>query len=192
MSAELHKHFAALASRVAGERDKAAFTELFDYFAPRVKAYLRRLNLEDNAAEDLAQEVMIVLWHKAHLFDASKSSLGTWLFRVARNRRIDVVRRDKTGLLDPDEPLLQPSAEDPADEIMDAEQRDERVRRAMAELPEEQIELVRLAFFLGLSHSQISEKTGLPLGTVKSRIRLAFGRLRRVLEGDEQVDTDFS
>ncbi|MEM9574374.1 MAG: sigma factor-like helix-turn-helix DNA-binding protein, partial [Pseudomonadota bacterium] len=84
----------------------------------------------------------------------------------------------------------QPSGEEPADEQMDAEQRDERVRLAMADLPEEQIELVRLAFFLGLSHSQISDKTGLPLGTVKSRIRLAFGRLRKVLEGDELVDTN--
>lgn len=189
MSSELHKNFAVLAARVAESRDKKAFAELFDYFAPRVKAYLRRLNLEDSAAEDLAQEVMIVLWHKAHLFDPAKSSLGTWLFRVARNRRIDVIRRDKSGLLDPDEPMLQPSGEEPADEQMDAEQRDERVRLAMAGLPEEQIELVRLAFFLGLSHSQISDKTGLPLGTVKSRIRLAFGRLRKVLEGDELVDT---
>lgn len=191
MSAELHKKFALLAGRVAQNRDKDAFGELFDYFAPRVKAYLRRLNLDDSAAEDLAQEVMIVLWHKAHLFDGSKSSLGTWLFRVARNRRIDVVRRDKSGLLDPDEPMLQPSGEEPADEQMDAEQRDKRVRAAMAELPEEQIELVRMAFFLGLSHSQISDQTGLPLGTVKSRIRLAFGRLRRVLEGDDLVDTEF-
>ena len=189
MSSELHKNFAVLAARVAQGRDKEAFAELFDYFAPRVKAYLRRLNLDDSAAEDLAQEVMIVLWHKAHLFDPAKSSLGTWLFRVARNRRIDVIRRDKSGLLDPDEPMLQPSGEEPADEQMDAEQRDERVRSAMASLPEEQIELVRLAFFLGLSHSQISDKTGLPLGTVKSRIRLAFGRLRKVLEGDELVDT---
>ena len=189
MSSELHKNFAVLAGRIAEERDKKAFAELFDYFAPRVKAYLRGLNLDDSAAEDLAQEVMIVLWHKAHLFDPAKSSLGTWLFRVARNRRIDVIRRDKSGLLNPDEPMLQPSGEKPADEQMDAEQRDERVRSAMASLPEEQIELVRMAFFLGLSHSQISDKTGLPLGTVKSRIRLAFGRLRKVLEGDELVDT---
>ena len=189
MSSELHKNFALLAASVAESRDKKAFGELFDYFAPRVKAYLRGLNLDDSAAEDLAQEVMIVLWHKAHLFDPSKSSLGTWLFRVARNRRIDVIRREKSGLLDPDEPMLQPSGVEPADEMMDADQRDERVRLAMASLPDEQIELVRMAFFLGLSHSQISDRTGLPLGTVKSRIRLAFGRLRKILEGDELVDT---
>lgn len=190
MSSELHKKFAVLAARVAEGRDKEAFAELFDYFAPRVKAYLRRLNLDEGAAEDLAQEVMIVLWHKAHLFDPAKSSLGTWLFRIARNRRIDVIRRDKSDLLDPDEPMLQPSAVEPADQIIDADQRDERVRLAMSSLPDQQVELVRMAFFLGLSHSQISENTGLPLGTVKSRIRLAFGRLRSVLEGDELVDTE--
>ena len=188
---EQHRHFAALAARVAADRDRTAFTELFDFFAPRIKAYLRRLGLEDGAAEDIAQDVMIVLWHKAHLFDPSKSSLSTWLFRVARNRRIDALRRDRSGLLDPDEPMLKPVEAQPADTMMDAERRDERVRAAMADLPAEQVELVRMAFFMGYSHSQISDRTGLPLGTVKSRIRLAFGRLRRALEKDAQVDTDF-
>ncbi|MEQ8400904.1 MAG: sigma-70 family RNA polymerase sigma factor [Roseitalea porphyridii] len=188
---EQHRHFAALAARVANDRDRLAFTELFDFFAPRIKAYLRRLGLGDEAAEDIAQEVMIVLWHKAHLFDPAKSSLSTWLFRVARNRRIDAVRRDKSGLLDPDDPMLQPAEPVLPDATMDDEQRDERVREAMADLPEEQVGLVRMAFFLGYSHSRIAEETGLPLGTVKSRIRLAFGRLRRALEQDARVDTDF-
>lgn len=191
MSTELQKEFAVLALRVATSKDRQAFAQLFDYFAPRLKSYLRSLNMSDGAAEDLTQEVMLVLWHKAHLYDASKSSLSTWLFRVARNRRIDLARRDKSALLDPDEPLLQPASAQPADEAMDDDQRDERVQLAMASLPQEQIELVRQAFFLGLSHSQISEQTGLPLGTVKSRIRLAFGRLRRALENDALVDTEF-
>ncbi|MEM5502101.1 sigma-70 family RNA polymerase sigma factor [Ahrensia kielensis] len=191
MSTELQKEFAVLALHVATSKDRQAFAQLFDYFAPRLKSYLRSLNMSDGAAEDLTQEVMLVLWHKAHLYDASKSSLSTWLFRVARNRRIDLARRDKSALLDPDEPLLQPASVQPADEAMDDDQRDERVQLAMASLPQEQIELVRQAFFLGLSHSQISEQTGLPLGTVKSRIRLAFGRLRRALENDALVDTEF-
>lgn len=185
------RHFAALAARVAAERDRTAFGQLFDFYAPRLKAYLRRLGMDDNAAEDIVQDVMVVLWNKAHLFDPAKSSLSTWLFRVARNRRIDLMRRDKSGLLDPDEPLLQPSEPESADKMMDGEQRDARVRMAMANLPEEQINLVKMAFFLGLSHSQIADETGLPLGTVKSRIRLAFGRLRKALEADVKVDTDF-
>lgn len=188
---EQHRHFAALAARIAADRDRSAFAELFDFFAPRIKAYLRRLGMDDSAAEDVAQDVLVVLWNKAHLFDPAKSSLSTWLFRVARNRRIDVLRRDKSGLLDPDEPMLQPVEAAPVDTLMDAEKRDERVRAAMSDLPDEQIELVRMAFFMGYSHSQIADQTGLPLGTVKSRIRLAFGRLRRALERDEKVDTDF-
>ena len=185
------RHFAMLAARVATQRDRIAFVELFDFYAPRLKAYLRRLGMEENAAEDIVQDVMVILWNKAHLFDPSKSSLSTWLFRVARNRRIDLMRRDKSGLLDPDEPLLKPSEPESADKMMDGEQRDERVRLAMAELPEDQVSLVKMAFFLGLSHSQIADKTGLPLGTVKSRIRLAFGRLRKTLDADAKVDTDF-
>jgi len=177
--------FARLAEAVAVRRDQKAFAELFDYFAPRLKAYLRRLGMEPSQAEEMTQEVMIVLWHKAALFDPVKSSLATWLFRVARNRRIDALRRDKSSLLDPDDPALQPSQAEAADDALDAEQRDERVRKAMLDLPEEQALLVRQAFFLGKSHSQIADDTGLPLGTVKSRIRLAFSRLRRTLENDD-------
>jgi RNA polymerase sigma-70 factor (ECF subfamily) len=184
MSNEMKERLARLAAAVAERRDQTAFAELFDYFAPRIKSYLLRLGMEAGQAEELTQEVMIVLWHKAALFDPVKSSLSTWLFRIARNRRIDVFRRDKSALLDADDPALQPSQPESADEIVEAEERDERVRKAMLDLPEEQAVLVRQAFFLGRSHSQIAEDTGLPLGTVKSRIRLAFSRLRRSLEED--------
>jgi len=184
MSNEMKERFVRLASAVAERRDQTAFAELFDYFAPRIKSYLLRLGMESGQAEELTQEVMIVLWHKAGLFDPVKSSLSTWLFRIARNRRIDAFRRDKSALLDADDPALQPSQPESADDIVEAEERDERVRRAMLDLPDEQAELVKQAFFLGHSHSQIAEDTGLPLGTVKSRIRLAFSRLRRSLEGD--------
>lgn len=186
----LHAKFAALAVRVAADRDKSAFTELFDHFAPRVTAYLLRLGLSKMEAEEVAQEVMIVLWHKAHLFDPKKSSMGTWLFRVARNRRIDLHRRDRSALLDPHDPIFQPSGEAPADEEMDANLRDERVRRALSVLKEDQLELINQAFFMGKTHSAIAEETGIALGTVKSRIRLAFKKLREELERDPQVDTD--
>lgn len=184
MSNEMKERLARLASAVAERRDQTAFAELFDYFAPRIKSYLLRLGMESGQAEELTQEVMIVLWHKAGLFDPVKSSLSTWLFRIARNRRIDAFRRDKSALLDADDPALQPSQPESAEEIVEAEEREERVRKAMLTLPEEQAVLVKQAFFLGRSHSQIADDTGLPLGTVKSRIRLAFSRLRRSLEGD--------
>lgn len=189
-SANRAKVFSQLARRVAETQDKAAFEEIFDYFAPRLKAYLLRLGAQSGQAEELVQEVMITLWRKANLFDPSKSSLSTWLFRVARNRHIDSLRRDKRGELDEDDPYLQPQGEVEAGEQIDSETRDRRVRECLNALPQEQLYLVQLAFFKGLSHSEIAEQANLPLGTVKSRIRLAFSRLRRGLESDPEIDLE--
>jgi DNA-directed RNA polymerase specialized sigma24 family protein len=165
-----HVIFADLTRRVAEERDREAFARLFDHFAPRINAYLMRQGAPNGLAEEIAQDTMIVLWNKAHLFDSSKSSVSTWLFRVARNRRIDLIRRDKSDRIDPNDPIFHPSP--------------------MEALRPEQLDLIRKAFFEGLSHSEIAERSGLPLGTVKSRIRLAFKKLRDALEADPKVDTD--
>lgn len=177
-----HEQLADWVDAVARQRDRSAFASLFDYFGPRLNAYLARLGTDSGTAEELTQEVMVTLWRKAELFDRTKSSVSTWLYRIARNRRIDSVRRDKADRLDPAEPLLLPSGEPELDDVVSASRREELVRGALGALPLEQLELVKLAFFEGLSHSEIAERTHLPLGTVKSRIRLAFTRLRRVLE----------
>jgi RNA polymerase sigma factor (sigma-70 family) len=179
-----------LAGRVAHERDRQAFEELFDFFAPRINAYLRRLGLDPAGAEEICQDVMVTLWHKAALFDPAKSSLSTWLFRIARNRRIDLARRDKGDSLDQDDPVLQPEPEPLPDAGIDSMVREGKVRAAMSQLPPEQYEVIRFAFFLGYPHSRIAEETGLPMGTVKSRIRLAFARLKTILEQDPAIDTD--
>jgi len=175
-----------LVRAVAERRDREAFAQIFSYFVPRLEAYLGRLGLDPAAAQEVSQDTMVALWNKAALFDPTKSSLATWLYRVARNRRIDLSRRDRFDYLDPNEPafLQLPDQRPPVDAFMDTQFREARVRKALESLPPEQVELVRLAFFSGLSHSEIAEKTGLPLGTVKSRIRLAFTRLRRTLEAE--------
>jgi RNA polymerase sigma factor (sigma-70 family) len=174
--------FADLVAAVAERRDRNAFAHLFDYFAPRVHAYLLRLRVDPVAADELTQEVMTTLWQKAALFDRSKSSVATWLFRIARNRRIDAHRRER-DLSPVDGPALNvPDTALMPDDSVDAAQRDRMVRIALDRLPAEQLELVRLAFFDGMSHSEIADLTGLPLGTVKSRLRLAFSRLRRALD----------
>ncbi|MBV8565638.1 MAG: sigma-70 family RNA polymerase sigma factor [Methylobacteriaceae bacterium] len=181
---------AALVAAVAERRDREAFTQLFDFFAPRINAYLLQLGAERGVAEEITQDVMVTLWHKAELFDPHKSSVGTWLYRIARNRRIDRQRRDRLDFRDPADYALDVAdvGGPDADAIIDSGSREASVRLAMQALPEEQLELVRLAFFHGLSHSEISVRTGVPLGTVKSRIRLAFARLRRQLEADGIVE----
>ncbi|MGL5448534.1 MAG: sigma-70 family RNA polymerase sigma factor [Rhabdaerophilum sp.] len=175
--------WARLVEAVALHRDRGAFTILFDHFAPRIEMHLQRLGLDAAQAEEIAQDVMVTLWRKASLFDPAKSSLSTWLYRIARNRRIDLARRDRTDFVDPQSPaILDIAAEGRIDQAFDGQQRDDIVRNLVTELPPEQLGLVQLAFYESLSHSQIAERTGVPLGTVKSRLRLAFTRLRRGLE----------
>lgn len=182
MNVDARQHFAALVLAVARNRDQGAFSELFDFFAPRLKSFLMRQSAGVMEAEEVVQEVMVILWQKAHLYDPEKSSLSTWLFRIARNRRIDAARRQRTGTLDAHEPLLLPAAPPAPDDLVENGDREQIVRTALAKLPVEQVTLIRMAFFFGQSHSEISAATGLPLGTVKSRIRLAFGKLRALLE----------
>lgn len=166
-------------------QDRAAFARLFAFYAPRVKAYLLRLNSSDSLAEELTQEVMLTVWRKATLFDPAQASASTWIFRIARNRRIDAARRADKPELDGEDPALAPSQPDSPDAALLASEQATRVQQAMAELPEEQISLLRLAFFDGLSHRDIAERIGVPLGTVKSRLRLAFDKLRKRLDRSE-------
>jgi RNA polymerase sigma factor (sigma-70 family) len=184
------KH-APLMAAVAQHRDREAFTRLFDHFAPRLNAFLLRLGMEPVAAEEVTQEVMETIWRKAALFDTRKSSVATWIYRIARNRRIDALRRDRGGLFSDDDMLAIIDLTPSSDDTIDAAQREAHVRGAMTALPPEQLLLVRLAFFEGLTHSVIAERLGVPLGTVKSRLRLAFTRLRRELEQTGIRETDF-
>lgn len=181
---------AALVRRVAASRDREAFERLFDHYVPRLSAYLARLGCDAALAEEIAQDALLALWRKADQFDPAKASVGAWLYRIARNRRIDLARRAHGGTVELDQAPT-PVDEGPApDEVFAAHERETLIARAMKSLPSEQLRLVRLAFFEERSHSEIASETGLPLGTVKSRIRLAFGRLRRTLEADGLADAN--
>ncbi len=171
----------ALLGAVAGQRDRTAFAALFAYFAPRIKSYLMRLGCDAGVAEDVVQEVMVTLWRRAGRFDPRRASATTWVFTIARNKRIDLLRRERRPELDPEEPALLPAAPRPADALAEAGEDAVRLRQAIRALPEEQESLLRLAFYDDKPHSAIAAESGLPLGTVKSRIRLALARLRRVL-----------
>ena len=174
---------ATLIEDIAAHKSKAAFKKLFEYFAPRLKGYLMRLGSSEAQAEELVQDVMLTVWRKAALFDRRKAAASTWLFTIARNRRIDILRREKYPELDPEDPALVPDEEVQPDDAVIMAERKAEVQFAMATLPEEQVELVKLAFYKGWSHSEIAKETGLPLGTVKSRLRLSFTRLKEALDG---------
>ncbi len=170
-----------LLTAVGASRDGKAFTLLFDHFRPHVQAQLVRLGLAPAAAEDLTQDVMETIWQKAHLYDRSRSAAITWVFQIARNRRIDVKRRSRECCFPAEDFFAIPDPADSCDDYLDARRRQECVRAALGALPREQLELVKLAFFEGLSHSAIAERLNLPLGTVKSWLRLACTRLQRLL-----------
>lgn len=173
---ELDEHQSALVA-IAQRQDRDAFRLLFDHFAPRVKSYLARQGTSDVQAEELAQDVMLKVWQKAQLYDPAKAAVSTWIFRIARNRRIDVFRQDKRPELDPEDPALQAAPEPMAEDVMDQRQVAERVKGALGTLPKEQRTVLELAFYQDLSHTAISRQLDIPLGTVKSRMRLAFQKL---------------
>ncbi len=168
-----------LLRRVAETCDRAAFAALFAYFAPRIKSYLMRLGAPAALADDLAQEAMLSLWRKAHLFDPAKASAATWLFTIARNLRIDAIRREKRPELDPVD--FQPEAPPDAVDAMTLAAGEGQLRAALKHLPPDQIAVIEQSFFADKPHSQIAAELGIPLGTVKSRLRLAMARLKSAL-----------
>lgn len=169
--------WSALMVRVRDAGDRAAFAALFRHYAPRVKSYLMKSGASAALAEECAQDVMTTLWQKAKLFDAERASVSTWIFTIARNRMIDTLRRDRRP--DP-EPMPWEREEEPDQaEVYAAAEEGRALTAALADLPEKQRSLIQRAFYGDLSHSEIAIETGLPLGTIKSRIRLALDRLRR-------------
>jgi RNA polymerase sigma-70 factor (ECF subfamily) len=172
---------AAAIIAIAQRQDREAFAVLFKHFAPRVKSYLLRLGAPAEMAEELAQETLLTVWRRAGAYNPAVAAASTWIFTIARNLRIDLARRAAraTQLQDP---LEEAAPEATPDEALSALQDETRIRRAMTTLPEDQVKVIRLAFFADKPHSEIALDLGLPLGTVKSRLRLAMARLRALLD----------
>lgn len=165
---------------VRDTQDQKAFAELFAYFAPRVKAFLMKSGTSPDMAEEVSQEVMATLWRKAHMFDPAKASVSTWIFTIARNRRIDVLRKQRRP--EPEELTWGPEAEPDQEDVLALQQESAQLGEALAALPEKQRDLIVRAYYGELTHSEIADATGLPLGTIKSRIRLALDRLRHQMK----------
>lgn len=171
-----------LIRRVAELRDKKALTRLFELFAPRIKSMMLRLGADAAQAEDLTQEALLAVWRKAHLYSPAKGAASTWIFTIARNLRIDLVRRQSNKPWVDLDTVEMPSDAPIATQTVETAQVIDRVSRALERLPEEQRKVVELSFVQDLAHSEIAERIGIPLGTVKSRLRLAYERLRPLLE----------
>jgi RNA polymerase sigma-70 factor (ECF subfamily) len=173
-----------LLQRIARDNDPQAFNDLFLRFGPRVKAMMMRQGADAETAEEIAQDTMLAIWRKAHLFVEQKGSVSTWVYTIARNLRIDRLRRQVVWQDIDDEIERLASDEELPDEVVNREQTRSFVRTALDTLPAEQYQVLQMSYVDGLSHHEISERLGVPLGTVKSRIRLAYQKVRDAL-GEE-------
>ena len=163
---------------VGAQRDRAAMAELYRQFAPRLRAFFASTGADSAQGDELVQDVMLTLWRLAGSYDPQRASPSTWIFTIARNKRIDALRRVPRGALDPNDPALQPEPPPSPDHEAEAVRWEGAIADAVAAMPREQAEILRLAYYEDISHSDIAARIGVPLGTVKSRLRLAMARLR--------------
>jgi RNA polymerase sigma-70 factor (ECF subfamily) len=173
---------AALIVAIAARADRDAFAALFQLYAPRVKGHLIKQGSPAAAAEELAQETLLMVWRKAALYDPNRASAAAWIFTIARNLRISAARKERSAIAYTVDVSDEPDAPEQPDDAVGEAQRSKAVMAAMSTLTPEQAEVLRLSFFQEKPHSEIAQDLGIPLGTVKSRVRLAMERLRRKLE----------
>ena len=170
----------ALLVKVGEKKDRDAFIALFTYFAPRVKSYMLKHGAPEAAAEEIVQNTFVTVWEKAGSYDPKKAAASTWIFTIARNKRIDALRREKFVEVNSDDAALENASYETEEQYADKQDLD-RLHHALAGLPPEQAELLRMSFFEDKSHQKIASETHLPLGTVKSRLRAAMERLRGLM-----------
>ena len=168
--------------RVGSDRDRSAFEKLYEHFAPRLKSFLLRIGSDVSSAEEICQESMIMVWRRAETFNPDSAGASTWIFTIARNKRIDKLRKDNRPLPDLNDPLFFQMPVDKSDDILERVEEEQKIKNALKNLPLEQAKLILSAYYEEKSHRKIADETNLPLGTVKSRIRLAINRLRSQLE----------
>lgn len=170
----------ALVRAVADSEDRNAFITLFEFYAPRIKAQAMRFGVAADVAEDIAQDAMLLVWRSARQFDPQRGSASAWIFTIATNARLGRMRRDRRLAL-----AVELDGEMPELAVQSPEGNDAaRLSRCVQSLPEEQRRILRLSFFSDLPHGEIASRLGIPLGTVKSRIRLAIAKLRHVLRDE--------
>ena len=182
--AKVKNPFIEALAKVAESQDISSFKKIFDYFSPRLKSFLMRSGADEAIAEEIIQETMTIIWTKADYYDSKVASPSTWIYTIARNKKIDILRKSRKAILEDIDTAILPPVESKADENIEHDQKFEMIAQYLDDLPEDQLNLLKMNFFEEKSHGEISEITKIPLGTVKSRIRLALEKIRGKLEQD--------
>lgn len=172
---------------IGRDRDESAFADLYGYYAGRVKSFLIGKGMNEEIAEELTQEIMLTVWRRAESYDPAKAAASTWLFTIARNRRIDYLRGNSRIEVELDDEMLdlETTEKDPQENFVANAQAALTLQKALEKLPQEQRQVMHLSYFRGQSHGAIAKWLDLPIGTVKSRIRLAMQSVRSSLNTDE-------
>ncbi len=174
---------------IGRDRDEAAFADFYNYYAGRVKSFLMGKGMSDEISDELMQEIMLIVWRRAESYDPAKAAASTWLFTIARNRRIDYLRGNSRIEVELEDEMLDVDSDESETQagFVDAEQAAERLHRALEKLPQEQRQVMHLSYFRGQSHGDIAQWLDLPIGTVKSRIRLAMQAVRSSLKDENNA-----
>lgn len=173
---------------IGRDRDETAFADFYDYYAGRIKSFLIGKGMNDEIAEELTQEIMLIVWRRAESYDPSKAAASTWLFTIARNRRIDYLRGNSRIEVELNDDMLdiETTENDPQAKFVSDAQAAKQLHRALEKLPQEQRQVMHLSYFRGQSHGAIATWLDLPIGTVKSRIRLAMQSVRVSLNAEDE------
>jgi RNA polymerase sigma-70 factor (ECF subfamily) len=167
---------------IAESQDIGSFKKIFEYFSPRLKSFLMKSGAEESIAEEIIQETMTIIWTKADYYDPKVASPSTWIYTIARNKKIDILRKSRKAILEDIETAVLPAVEPKTEENIEHDQKFDLIAQQLDSLPKDQLDLLKMNFFEEKSHGEISELTGIPLGTVKSRIRLALEKIRGKLD----------
>jgi RNA polymerase sigma factor (sigma-70 family) len=173
--------------QIAINQDKASFKKIFDYFGPRLKSFLMSSGAEESIAEEVIQETMAIIWTKADYYNPKLASPSTWIYTIARNKKIDILRKSRKAILENIDTAILPPVEPRLEEDVDHDQRFEIVNKYLNDLPKEQLDLLKMNFIEEKSHGEIAEITKIPLGTIKSRIRLAMEKIRDRIAKDKEI-----
>ena len=166
--------------RIQNDRDEMAFSEIFDFFAPKVNAYFIQNGIRFESSEELTQEVLSTVWVKSNLYDSNKSGLSTWIFTIARNKKVDFYRKNSKNSNN-EHDLREFLYSDEGDKSLNETELQNQISKINLELDANQRKIIKMNFFENKSHKKIAEELEIPLGTVKSRIRHILTKMQRIL-----------